>query len=518
MRRTVPAPRGRRAAAAAALAGGLATDPDSRWFRALASPPGTRRRQLSASSGPALYAGSRLGVGRGAGPGAGGPGPSPGRTRSTWRSTPPGRRCSSGPPAVGGRRECAALAVSTADLVRRARPVCPAAAALAPTPGGRRSRRRCPPRSPAGTAEPGSRPSALRRLEHLVDDVDGRVGGLHVAAHHRGRLAAQRLVAGDGEGLPEPAIVTVSLFSVVCGPASCSGRQPARDHVVGEHRVSRGVSLRTALSASGGSPWNAVFAGASTVMLGVLLRVSTRLAFCTAAPASTAPGCCWPRCRPARWPSRRSCPARWRAPARSRCRTAVRAAAALPAADGPAADEDGVTAVDDAPVALPPLPEQAVRETARVPTTASRTTRGGSCSSRCASSSSRWSWGRSSPERRSRGDHADGVPAGGPVGDDRPAVWSAARRRPSVARTASWCCPGRDVTTQHPLAPECRRRPTAEAGPAPSRRRRPAPPPGRCRGAGPTRPRRRRRAPGRDAASACGVSIRDRILIGACGA
>src|SRR4051812_17348325 len=47
-----------------------------------------------------------------------------------------------------------------------------------------------------------SRSARRLRLEHLVDDVDGRVRRLHVAADHRGRLAGDRLVAGDGEVLP----------------------------------------------------------------------------------------------------------------------------------------------------------------------------------------------------------------------------------------------------------------------------------------------------------------------------
>src|SRR3954451_14870623 len=46
-----------------------------------------------------------------------------------------------------------------------------------------------------------SRSALALRLEHLVDDVDGRVRRLHVAADHRRRLTGDGLGAGDGEVL-----------------------------------------------------------------------------------------------------------------------------------------------------------------------------------------------------------------------------------------------------------------------------------------------------------------------------
>src|SRR3954454_12012264 len=42
------------------------------------------------------------------------------------------------------------------------------------------------------------------RGEHLVDQVEGRVGRGDVAADHRGIGLLQRALAGDGEALPRP--------------------------------------------------------------------------------------------------------------------------------------------------------------------------------------------------------------------------------------------------------------------------------------------------------------------------
>src|SRR4051795_4416151 len=87
-----------------------------------------------------------------------------------------------------------------------------------------RSGREAPFQGPAprdegrgGTGSFSMRPTLLRpplagptrsgcglRHEHLVDDVDGGVGGLHVAADDRRRLPGDGLLAGDGEALPRP--------------------------------------------------------------------------------------------------------------------------------------------------------------------------------------------------------------------------------------------------------------------------------------------------------------------------
>ena len=182
-------PRRRRAATVAtAVAGGRRRPTRQRLVpRAAASRPGTRRRPPSASSGPALYAGIAW---------AGGEvlersGPDRPPSRARWPLnlalnagwTPLFFRAHR--PALAAA-ECAVLTVSTADLVRRARPV------SRPARGGAGALRRLDgvrhgavggdrPPQPL-TAAAGS--ARLRRLEHLVDDVDGRVRGLHVAAEH----------------------------------------------------------------------------------------------------------------------------------------------------------------------------------------------------------------------------------------------------------------------------------------------------------------------------------------------
>src|SRR4051794_11486404 len=81
---------------------------------------------------------------------------------------------------------------------------------------------------------------------------------------------------------PEPSIVTVSLFSVVCSPASWSGESRPWMTWWVRIEVSCGTSARTALSVSAGTAWNAGFAGASTVMSCWLFSESTRLAAVTA--------------------------------------------------------------------------------------------------------------------------------------------------------------------------------------------------------------------------------------------
>src|SRR3712207_6492301 len=89
---------------------------------------------------------------------------------------------------------------STISCRSRSRSGSVAGAVMAPTldtPQGRR-----PTRSDDGPAQPLAGPrSHAGGLEHLVDDVDGGVGGLHVAADHRGLHADDGAVHGEGEVL-----------------------------------------------------------------------------------------------------------------------------------------------------------------------------------------------------------------------------------------------------------------------------------------------------------------------------
>src|SRR3954453_18855629 len=109
--------RGQRLAAAAgpvaaALVGGLATDPDSRWFRELRKPSWYPPPQTFGIVWTGLYAGIAWAAGEGLARGGRrarrGPGGAAGRslapTPSTSPSTPPGRRCSSGPTGRGWPR------------------------------------------------------------------------------------------------------------------------------------------------------------------------------------------------------------------------------------------------------------------------------------------------------------------------------------------------------------------------------------------------------------------------------
>src|SRR4051794_21637052 len=67
----------------------------------------------------------------------------------------------------------------------------------------RRSRSGCAGAVMAATLRAGRSPPGCG-LEHLVDDVNGRVGGLHVAADDPGRCPGERLVARHREVLPGP--------------------------------------------------------------------------------------------------------------------------------------------------------------------------------------------------------------------------------------------------------------------------------------------------------------------------
>ena len=187
--------------------GGLATDPRSPWFR------GLRQAALVPAAADLRHRldrpvrRHRVGRRRGAGP----VGRRRRRVRPRLRGQPRAQRRLDAavlprpPPVAGRRREraCSPRRPSTWSAARL--PVEPAGAAASspPTPawtafatalsGGDR------PPQPAGR-----RQVSPRRLEHLVDDVDGRVRRLHVAADHRGRRGrSSGLAAGDREG-PRP--------------------------------------------------------------------------------------------------------------------------------------------------------------------------------------------------------------------------------------------------------------------------------------------------------------------------
>src|SRR4051794_37722352 len=81
---------------------------------------------------------------------------------------------------------------------------------------------------------------------------------------------------------PEPSIVTMSLFRVVCSPASWSGESRPWMTWWVRTAVSCGTSASTALSESAGIASNAGLAGARTVMSCALFSESPRLAAPTA--------------------------------------------------------------------------------------------------------------------------------------------------------------------------------------------------------------------------------------------
>ena len=96
-------------------------------------------------------------------------------------------------------------------------------------PGSPLPMERCPGPSP-GIAPPGDAMlGSARRQEDAVDDVDGRVGGLDVAADDGGLAVHREVLTAAGD-------LEVGALERRVGAGQLLRRQPARDHVVGQDR------------------------------------------------------------------------------------------------------------------------------------------------------------------------------------------------------------------------------------------------------------------------------------------